>query len=98
MEYAKIAKNNFCHDCGRKIEIEGENIKNGLQLFYEDQGEKIGIFKCNGCYNKNKSLTSFRECEVYSRIVGYLRPVSQWNKGKKQEYGERREYFLKSAI
>ncbi|HNX01765.1 MAG TPA: ribonucleoside triphosphate reductase, partial [Candidatus Cloacimonadota bacterium] len=25
------------------------------------------------------------ECEVYSRIVGYLRPVSQWNDGKKEE-------------
>lgn len=25
-------------------------------------------------------------CEVYSRIVGYLRPVSQWNKGKKTEF------------
>jgi len=26
------------------------------------------------------------ECEVYSRVVGYLRPVSQWNKGKKEEF------------
>ncbi len=25
-------------------------------------------------------------CEVYTRIVGYLRPVQQWNKGKKAEY------------
>ncbi len=28
-------------------------------------------------------------CEVYTRIVGYLRPVDQWNKGKKAEYGDR---------
>lgn len=28
-------------------------------------------------------------CEVYSRIVGYLRPVQAWNDGKKQEFGER---------
>jgi len=26
------------------------------------------------------------ECEVYSRIVGYLRPVSQWNDGKQEEF------------
>lgn len=32
------------------------------------------------------------ECEVYSRSVGYLRPVSQWNKGKKQEFKERRTF------
>lgn len=29
------------------------------------------------------------ECEVYSRIVGYLRPVDQWNDGKKAEFGLR---------
>ncbi len=28
-------------------------------------------------------------CEVYTRIVGYLRPVEQWNKGKKAEYSKR---------
>jgi ribonucleoside-triphosphate reductase len=29
-------------------------------------------------------------CEVYSRIVGYLRPVSQWNEGKQAEFLQRR--------
>jgi len=28
-------------------------------------------------------------CEVYSRVVGYYRPVQFWNKGKKQEFKER---------
>ena len=28
-------------------------------------------------------------CEVYSRIVGYLRPLQAWNEGKQQEYEER---------
>ena len=32
------------------------------------------------------------KCEVYSRVVGYYRPVSNWNNGKKQEYGERKEF------
>jgi len=31
-------------------------------------------------------------CEVYSRIVGYYRPVSQWNDGKKAEYAARRVF------
>ncbi|MFC2158025.1 ribonucleoside triphosphate reductase [Acidobacteriota bacterium] len=30
--------------------------------------------------------------EIYSRIVGYLRPISTWNKGKQQEYSERTPY------
>ena len=31
-------------------------------------------------------------CEVYSRIVGYLRPVSQWNNGKKEEFRMRKDF------
>jgi ribonucleoside-triphosphate reductase len=30
--------------------------------------------------------------EVYSRIVGYYRSVRNWNKGKKEEYGERKMF------
>lgn len=28
-------------------------------------------------------------CEVWSRIVGYYRPVQNWNIGKKQEFKDR---------
>jgi glutaredoxin len=31
-------------------------------------------------------------CEVYSRVVGYYRPVHNWNKGKQQEFSERVEF------
>jgi len=31
-------------------------------------------------------------CEIYSRVVGYLRPVNQWNEGKTQEYKDREEF------
>ncbi len=30
------------------------------------------------------------ECEVYSRIVGYMRPVKQWNSGKQEEFKDRK--------
>ena len=36
-------------------------------------------------------------CEVYSRVVGYLRPVDQWNEGKQAEFAERQEYVVKPA-
>ncbi len=29
--------------------------------------------------------------EVYSRVCGYFRPVNQWNKGKREEYNERKD-------
>ena len=30
--------------------------------------------------------------EVYSRVVGYYRPVQNWNTGKKQEFLERKHF------
>ena len=33
-------------------------------------------------------------CEVYSRVVGYLRPVHNWNNGKQQEFKERKMFRL----
>lgn len=33
-------------------------------------------------------------CEVYSRIVGYLRPVQQWHVGKKEEFKQRKMYKM----
>jgi len=36
-------------------------------------------------------------CEIYSRVVGYLRPVDQWNDGKQAEFAIRRT-FDKSVV
>ncbi|MCD4829332.1 MAG: ribonucleoside triphosphate reductase [Candidatus Cloacimonetes bacterium] len=33
-------------------------------------------------------------CEVYSRVVGYLRPVSQWNEGKQAEFDLRKTFKI----
>ena len=49
------------------------------------QGEHFICPKC----------TIDQPCEVYSRVVGYLRPVQQWNKGKQEEFKERLEFKVK---
>lgn len=36
------------------------------------------------------------KAEVYSRIVGYYRPVQDWNKGKKEEFSQRQYIDLKA--
>lgn len=38
---------------------------------------------------ENKERT---KCEVYSRVVGYLRPVQQWNEGKQAEFADRKTF------
>jgi len=39
--------------------------------------------KCHDCS---------QETEIYSRVVGYLRPVKQWNNGKQAEFSQRKPY------
>jgi len=46
--------------------------------------------------NKEKNIEEKRtKCEVYSRVVGYMRPVNQWNRGKQQEYHDRKLFDMK---
>ncbi len=37
------------------------------------------------------------ECEIYSRIVGYIRPVKQWNNGKRAEFKNRKTFNMTKA-
>ena len=48
-------------------------------------------FECPQCTIK-------QPCEVYSRVVGYIRPVQQWHKGKQEEYKERKEFAVPAEI
>ncbi len=43
------------------------------------------VFQCPECG---------ADTEVYSRVVGYYRPVQRWNQGKQEEFRQRREYVL----
>jgi anaerobic ribonucleoside-triphosphate reductase len=36
-----------------------------------------------------------QRCQVYSRVVGWLTPVQNWNKGKKAEYKNRKTFKVK---
>ena len=43
--------------------------------------------------NKEKHSESCgEECQVFSRVCGYYRPVSNWNRGKQEEFKERKEF------
>jgi ribonucleoside-triphosphate reductase len=39
-----------------------------------------------------------QKTEVFSRVVGFYRPVQQWNKGKKEEFESRKEFYVSSKI
>jgi anaerobic ribonucleoside-triphosphate reductase len=71
----------ICHDCSRELE-EGEE-------FMQYHGDFI---KCRKCHEIDPVLRNYQECEVYSRCVGYIRPVYNWNEGKKAEFKDRKVF------
>lgn len=42
--------------------------------------------------------TCGKECEVFSRVVGYFRPVRLWNDGKREEFKQRLEYSEEKGL
>jgi anaerobic ribonucleoside-triphosphate reductase len=52
------------------------------------------------CHQTDSELSSKIKipCEVYSRVVGYLRPVQNWNSGKQQEFADRKTFRLAGAF
>jgi len=82
-----------CHDCGCDVRVSSEQSPDktisisGGAVYETSNGL---FFKCDPCLKKGELLNNYQPCEVYSRIVGYLRPVGQWNKGKQSEFEKRK--------
>ena len=47
---------------------------------------------CINFLGKDIATKEGKETEVYSRVVGFLTPVQNWNIGKKEEFEQRLEY------
>jgi anaerobic ribonucleoside-triphosphate reductase len=42
--------------------------------------------------------TCGKEAEVWTRVVGFHRPVQSWNKGKREEYSDRKEFDISVSL
>ena len=55
----------------------------------------------NSNKQQNNKETIMAKCgaktEIYSRVCGYFRPVSNWNKGKKEEFKDRKTFEVSSC-
>jgi len=47
--------------------------------------------------NPNLEDSERQPCEIYSRVMGYIRPIVNFNIGKKQEYRDRKPFFMPSS-
>jgi ribonucleoside-triphosphate reductase len=78
-----------------------ETIKNlvnkvcsNFKLPYFTFSPTFSICKEHGYLNGEHEECPYcgKACEVYARVVGYLRPVQQWNDGKKAEFKMRKNF------
>jgi ribonucleoside-triphosphate reductase len=72
-------------------------ITTNFQLPYFTLTPTFSVCPSHGYIIGEQAICSIcnQETEVYSRVVGYLRPVKQWNNGKQAEYNDRK--FFKVA-
>ena len=99
----KIKYEGKCHDCGNDVKVcifrddKGVIVIEGGAVYNPKFGtpptEHI-ILKCIKCFKKDRTLRNYNPCEVWSRVVGYLRPVQQYNPGKQEEFKQRKEFVV----
>jgi anaerobic ribonucleoside-triphosphate reductase len=82
----KTYKKINCHDCKKEM------LEEDLVMTYEVG--KNTYFKCEACHKKDPDLANYQPCEVYSRVVGYIRPVDGWNAAKKAEFKDRKNFKI----
>lgn len=69
-------------------------IATGFKLPYFTLTPTFSVCPVHGYLNgrQEKCPKCDRTTEVYSRVVGYLRPVKQWNNGKRAEFDQRKTF------
>lgn len=84
--------NAVCIDCKKEIKLELERtsetvliVKNGIIARKKSTNEVM--CKCDSCFTNSGVFGG--DTEVYSRVVGYLRPVASWNGAKQSEFSMR---------
>ena len=91
--------NGACHDCGCDVTVSAIPEADGIHVqgggVYEPVPDAF-LVKCDACVQRDPILRNFQHCEVYSRVVGYLRPVAQWNDAKAQEFRDRKTFRIPS--
>jgi ribonucleoside-triphosphate reductase len=71
-----------------------QKIAGGYRLPYFTLTPTFSVCPSHGYLNGRQDLCPRcgTDTEVYSRVVGYLRPIKQWNDGKQAEFRRRRTF------
>ena len=95
----KLAFEGHCHKCKCPVTVtadvdeDGKLTIAGGAVYYSGQPKALYL-KCDKCFAKNSELRNFQPCLVYSRVVGFYRPVGDWNEGKQAEFKARKTFSI----
>lgn len=92
-QYANVSS--ICMDCEEEFILKLERVnETSIKISNGVIGKRGDIYmcKCQDCFDKNDHFGS--KTEVYSRVVGYLRPIENWNLAKKDEFHLRKPYIV----
>ena len=86
-----------CQGCGEPVSVivfanDRDNPEGTGGMIVGSQWNASPEFKCSKCLENDGGKISPTRCEVFSRVVGYLRPITSWNKGKRAEKDMRVDY------
>jgi len=99
-----IAFQGYCYTCKKlttvtiDLEDDGKLKIEGGAVYFPDiipiDEEQIQDFfiKCDSCFKDDSVLRDYQPALQYSRVVGYWRPVSSYNPGKKMEWKMRKNF------
>ncbi len=75
-----------------------KNICENYRLPYFTFSPSFSVCENHGYLNGEQEFCEIcgAPCEIYSRIVGYLRNISQWNNGKRAEFDMRKHFTVES--
>jgi ribonucleoside-triphosphate reductase len=85
---------------GKQAKMLVKKMSENFKLPYYTLTPTFSICSEHGYLNnkQEKCPKCGRETEVYSRVVGYLRPVRDWNLGKQEEWKDRKTYAVEKAV
>lgn len=94
-EYSALEFPGPCHDCAAPVAVavalsdDGFAIAGGAVYRYPFDKSKYAV-KCDACHAKQPVLAP--EIEVYDRVVGYFRPVKNFNDGQRAQQAARKRF------
>ncbi len=92
-----------CMDCNEAVTVKAsqdgeETTIEGGAVFHPPSGWNYTtgdyMFKCEACFGKDPVFHP--RTEIYSRVVGYYRPVNNWHQGKAAEWKQRKTFDINS--